>query len=339
MSQAPYLSIVAVGRNDNYGKDFTKRLELFLRSLKRFSARYPGLFELVFVEWNPPDDKPRLKDAFDWSGIRTRIITVPHEVHAAIPHSNRTPFFESFAKNVGIRRARTPFVLMTNPDVLFSDELCAFLARRQLDEKCYYRVDRHDFKTEDMYDAAPEEITSRAAQNIFVVHTRWVRGDSASFETEGKPMEEWAFSEALDGDDIREKGVCFSYSRATPHLGLHLNAGGDFLLMAKKGWEAVHGYCERPDYTAHLDGLLITHARAVGLQQVMLTRPYYIMHMDHERREPVNRPQIPYKVVHQEIMEACEGRPLRLSGSHWGCGGAVFEEWRSEYEAVLQKAS
>jgi hypothetical protein len=48
------------------------------------------------------------------------------------------------AKNVGIRRARGRFVLATNIDVLFSDELIQLLANRGLNEDAMYRIDRHD---------------------------------------------------------------------------------------------------------------------------------------------------------------------------------------------------
>jgi hypothetical protein len=50
----PYISIVVVGRNDDYGGDFLKRISTFARSLGRQVSKHPGLIELVVVEWNPP---------------------------------------------------------------------------------------------------------------------------------------------------------------------------------------------------------------------------------------------------------------------------------------------
>lgn len=50
----------------------------------------------------------------------------------------------SKAKNAGIRQARGEFVLVTNPRVLFSDELVQFLAVRRLEQGRMYRIDRYD---------------------------------------------------------------------------------------------------------------------------------------------------------------------------------------------------
>jgi hypothetical protein len=54
------------------------------------------------------------------------------------------PLFQMIGKNVGIRRARGEFVLATNIDILFSDELFQFLATRSLKHGEMYRVDRWD---------------------------------------------------------------------------------------------------------------------------------------------------------------------------------------------------
>jgi hypothetical protein len=55
-------------------------------------------------------------------------------------------FREYFAKNVGIRRARGEYVLVTNPDILISGELISALAINPtlLNPFSYYRLDRHD---------------------------------------------------------------------------------------------------------------------------------------------------------------------------------------------------
>lgn len=72
------------------------------------------------------------------------MIEVPPERHARLQHSDRLPLFQMIAKNVGIRRARAPFVVATNVDVLFDDALMAELASRSLRPGTVYRADRHD---------------------------------------------------------------------------------------------------------------------------------------------------------------------------------------------------
>ena len=54
---------------------------------------------------------------------------MPSELHARYPHGDALPLYQMIAKNVGIRRARGQFVLATNIDILFSNEL-ASISRR-----------------------------------------------------------------------------------------------------------------------------------------------------------------------------------------------------------------
>ena len=73
-----------------------------------------------------------------------RFIEVPAELHRRYAHAEALALYQMIAKNVGIRRARGQFVLATNIDILFSDELAAFFAARRLEDGRMYRIDRHD---------------------------------------------------------------------------------------------------------------------------------------------------------------------------------------------------
>jgi hypothetical protein len=144
----PYLSIVATTRNDDHGGDALARTQIFLDALAAQCERHGLDAELVLVEWNPPPDRPGLRDALRWPApgkhFEARIIEVPADIHARLAHSERLPLFQMIAKNVGIRRARGQFALATNIDLIFSDELVRFLAERRLDPRLVYRVDRYD---------------------------------------------------------------------------------------------------------------------------------------------------------------------------------------------------
>ena len=144
---APYLSVVATARNDNHGGDLIARMQTFVNGLAAQCERHRLETELILVEWNPPADRPGLADALEWPDTpwcAIRIIEVPHELHARLNHADRLPLFQMIAKNVGIRRARGEFVLVTNVDILFPDALMRDLARRNLRPDRLYRVDRHD---------------------------------------------------------------------------------------------------------------------------------------------------------------------------------------------------
>jgi hypothetical protein len=143
----PYLSVVATARNDNHGGDLLQRMQVFVTGLAEQCKRHKLEAELILVEWNPPEDRPRLADALEWPDTpwcSIRIVEVPHDVHARLEYSDRLPLFQMIAKNVGIRRARGEFVLATNVDILFPDALMEELARRDLQPDLLYRVDRYD---------------------------------------------------------------------------------------------------------------------------------------------------------------------------------------------------
>ena len=65
------------------------------------------------------------------------------------------------AKNVGMRRAKGEFVLVTNGDVLLGEALIGIISNRKLDKDSFYRIDRHDLF----------ERYSRSANKIFSVGT------------------------------------------------------------------------------------------------------------------------------------------------------------------------
>ena len=115
--EEPYLSLVVAARNDNYGGDFTHRFQVFVNVLSGWAHRYKLDAELIVVEWNPPPDRPALREQIAWpadrGSLRLRLIEVPQEIHRRLPNSGRMPLFEYIAKNAGIRRARGRYVIAT----------------------------------------------------------------------------------------------------------------------------------------------------------------------------------------------------------------------------------
>ena len=144
----PYLSIVVAARNDNHGDSLIRRMRIFLSHLLEQCRVHRLSAELLLVEWNPPSDRAPLAKALEGlagpSDIPVRIVTVPPAIHARFKHSAALPLFQMLAKNVGLRHASGHFVLCTNIDILFNDELARFLAARQLDPGAVYRIDRWD---------------------------------------------------------------------------------------------------------------------------------------------------------------------------------------------------
>ena len=105
--------------------------------------------------------------------VQARTVTVPRLLHQRLKYADRLPFFQMIAKNVGIRRATGQFVLATNIDILFSDELMQFIARQQLDPKKQYRVDRYDIESGLSQQATLEETLDYAWSHPIRAHRRY----------------------------------------------------------------------------------------------------------------------------------------------------------------------
>ena len=101
-----------------------------------------------------------------------RFITVPPEIHNRYQHGANLPLYQMIAKNVGIRRARGRFILATNIDILFSDELAAFLGAQQLRTDRMYRIDRHDAMSEVPAGAPIEEQLAYCRSHLIRVNRR-----------------------------------------------------------------------------------------------------------------------------------------------------------------------
>ncbi len=168
-----HLSVVATSRNDNHGGYLTTRMQHFVDGLVAQCKRHRLRAELILVEWNPPADRRPLADELAWpqdcGPCDIRIITVPAEVHARVPHGDKLPLFQMIAKNVGIRRARGRFVLATNIDILFTDEVVR-LMRDRLEEGRLYRADRLDVPTHIPSGVDFDEVLKFCKREAFRLH-------------------------------------------------------------------------------------------------------------------------------------------------------------------------
>jgi len=114
----PDITIIVVGRNDDYQGDFKARLETTLSwNLRHIKG------EAIYVEWNPLPGRP--SDA-EWLVERfpnLRVYIVPPEIHESCCTNPDIPVMEYFAKNVGIRRAKTSWICVMNADVALGPDI------------------------------------------------------------------------------------------------------------------------------------------------------------------------------------------------------------------------
>jgi hypothetical protein len=185
----PYISLVVTARNDNHGGNLLGRMQAFVNSWLGQARRHNIPSEMIIVEWNPPPDRSRLAEALHWpqelGPCQVRFIEVPPEVHRRFAHAEALPLYQMIAKNVGIRRARAPFVLVTNIDILFSSELARFLGERRLQAGRMYRMDRHDVMSQVPVDAPVEEQLDYCRTHLIRLN---VREGTYNVSPQGRPI-------------------------------------------------------------------------------------------------------------------------------------------------------
>lgn len=174
------LSVVVATRNDNHGGDMVGRTNMFIHGLNQQAIKYNVPIELIVVEWNPPSWSRPIADVLEWPACstnwRVRVITVPPEIHKNFENSEKLEFFQMIAKNVGIRRASYPWVLATNPDLLYSNELFKNLAEGLPREDLFYRALRYDVETGQIPSGDLEEQLKYCQENASDVQGQPISG-------------------------------------------------------------------------------------------------------------------------------------------------------------------
>lgn len=306
--RTPRLSIVVTTRNDNHGGNMRHRFQVFLDHLGEVCDKVRLDAELVVVEWNPDPQCGPLRGAMRWPRarhLRVRVVTVPPRLHNAFGNADKFPLFQMIAKNVGIRRAEGEYLLCTNVDVLFSEELAGWLARGDIDPGCVYRIDRSDVGAT----AIPEGL-DLAARLAF-----------------------------CRDRVVRVHGQYGTHAPDAPRQGdpdkLHTEACGDFTLMSRKAWLDLRGYPEFHLWSIYLDGLLLHAARASGMPQVVLRDPLRLYHIEHASGWAVDQTtdrQFPCLDYHAQYLPLCRamlesGKPLAVNAPDWGLAAYRLEEW------------
>jgi len=135
----PAITEVVVGRNDDYMADFRERLIATID----WNTRYL-IDEVIFVEWNPPADRDLLAYELTKKFPQVRAYVVAPEIHRALSLNPNLQVLEYHAKNVGIRRVETPWVLTTNADAVLAMNTINRILDTRLDPKVIWTAQRVD---------------------------------------------------------------------------------------------------------------------------------------------------------------------------------------------------
>ena len=135
----PRFAAVTVGRNDDYMPDFRERLLATIA----WNVKYL-VSEFVFVEWNPPTDRELLSLELTKKFNCLRAYVVPPEIHQRICENQNVKLLEYHAKNVGIRRAKSPWIISTNADAAVGLDSVNVLLNSEFDTNVLWTAERWD---------------------------------------------------------------------------------------------------------------------------------------------------------------------------------------------------
>lgn len=322
----PLISFVVTARNDDYGGNWTNRINAFIKILAYQAGRTSLPCELVFVEYNPPADKTPIYDALalgEHPFLSVRFITVPNEFHARLPDHDKVTVCEFIGKNIGVRRAQADWIIATNPDVLYGDSLFDFFARgiqeNKLDEKAFYRINRQDLSVNFIEPNLSEQDILALARtkrikilfNNKTVYVSWKEWLDAMIH--GRTWRlflqcpAWNLWRTVDSDDSI----------------LHENAAGDFLMMHKSAWEKVRGYDQVTVGSGVLDGYIMYVLYCHGFSQQIL--PFELYHIYHHHKG------VRYLASHIKFREDAKKMlatkiPYKTNSPDWGFPSENFKE-------------
>ncbi|MCC6370850.1 MAG: hypothetical protein IT236_07595 [Bacteroidia bacterium] len=335
----PYLSIVVASRNDNHGGDMLKRMRVFMRALIHQCNKFKLPCELILVEWNPIPGEKLLHEILPpvntGDYLTVRYVQVPPELHYQLAFSKQIPLFQMIAKNVGIRRAKAEFVLCTNVDIIFSDEIFARLAKRDLQQNCFYRANRCDVpNTINEHDSVDTQL------KFCAVNIKKRLGKNAYYanfaDTTGFMFKYPFFLPLLK---FLSKVKARYANTLNDRLNeLDLDACGDFTLMSKNDWIKIQAYPELEIYSIHIDSMGILAAAALNMKQVIFAGEECTYHMEHtggwEFSNPIDKihfytkkPMLDWWTVREAGLHLMQhGSTFNLNKKNWGLEDVSLEE-------------
>ncbi|CAO3599688.1 unnamed protein product [Absidia cylindrospora] len=264
-----YLSIVVVTRMDDYAGDQHHRLQNFIDSAYLLAEKTREKIELLIVEWNPPDDRRGVIDAFRFRRsdyLTNRIITVSKKLHQVLPNRGNSPLHEFEGKNVGIRFARGEFVVCTNQDDIWSHNFHNAIQSRVFEKGIIYlqHQDVHN-----IHDTLPPSI----------VQVPPFADDTILYNSCRLGNQEWGQFSMPAPLDVTRSNI-FKIS----------DQAGDFTLAHRDTWKIPRGYREEGG-VAWMDVEFICTAAWTFDIQVVYLKKGFTCHQEHQNVWELNKEQ------------------------------------------------
>jgi len=234
-----FIEGVVLGRNDDYEKGWAERLEASIAYNHTIFKESGVDYRVVFVEWNPPPEKPLLSPTLIAKYPFVRAIVVDPEVHRRYNKAIDLEMMLTFSFNAGLRTSSADYCMITTGDLFFGSDLVKEIADKGLKRDHLYRAERVNIRNDLDFDNPRAEYLE-APENV-------VSLDSCSIP----PFEEPPYT----------------------------NACGDFILLDQASVMAVRGFDESVrNARLHTDARYCWTAMKLGISCDLIGHVYHINH-------------------------------------------------------------
>ncbi|KAI7890816.1 uncharacterized protein EV154DRAFT_421350 [Mucor mucedo] len=266
-----YLSIVIVTRVDNYAGGQQHRLQNFIDSAHILAEKTKEKIELLIVEWNPPEDRRRVIDAFRFRSskyLKYRIITVPPSLHQIIQNRGKSPLHEFEGKNLGIRFARGEFVVCTNQDDIWSHNFHNAVMSRVFEKGVIYVQHQSPHNIHENF--PPSIVRLDAFPSDEVIYDSCKLGDQDWGNYKLPPP---ITVTSRNDPDIKDKTTTMNILKVA-------DQAGDFTMAHRDTWKVPRGYREAGG-VAWMDIEFICTATWTKKIPVVYVKPGFTCHQEH----------------------------------------------------------
>ena len=305
------ISVVLYGRNDSYGYNLHKRAALSLNCIAELLDAPDD--EIVFVDYNTPDDLPTFPEAIrDTLTPRARallrILRLRPAHHRRFAEHSHLVALEPIARNAAIRRANPAnrWVLSTNTDMIFTPRdgrtLSAIAATLP---DGYYHLPRFEL---------PE--------------TLWEMLDRADAPATIATVAAW-------GSRYHLNEIV-----TLPNPAVRYDGPGDFQLILRTDLDRIHGFDERMLLGWHVDSNIAVRLALLHGGPSDTVDALFGYHCDHTRQvTPAHRPGAASNDWVKFVTDITD--PLAPDQPGWGLADTELEDTRlapSSFLAALNAA-
>jgi len=234
------ITAVVTGRNDDYSGDLHTRM---IPSLNSFIEEYD---EVIYVDFNSLNCSfiEVIKNKLSHKSKLRSITVTPNDIKQMSPNYENK-FIEVIARNIGIRRATSDFVLSTNPDII-----CTYPNSISLNNNSMYVGARRDIPL-DLY----TQINYKRLKPFLLSSMNNFSKKPRVVDDQGNPI--W------DPNDRWSVIVCC----------------GDYQLAHKSVWNSIKGFEESAIGRCYADSNLMKKAALAGYDLNEIELP--IFHLNH----------------------------------------------------------